>query len=48
MTEKFKKALDEVAAYRAKIRREENKKSYVIHTPKEALKQLGERSRSRI
>lgn len=47
MTKEMKEKLDEIAAYRAKIRREEYKKSYVTHTPKEALKRLGERSRSR-
>ena len=48
MTEKLKKELDKIAEHRAKIRREENKKSYVTHTTKEALKRLGEKSRSRI
>ena len=44
---RIKKALDEIAAHRAKQRREEYKKSYPMHTPKEALKELGERSRKR-
>ena len=43
----LKEKLDQIATHRAKLRREENKKSYVIHTPKAELKRLGERSRSR-
>ncbi len=39
--------LDEIAADRAKERRAANKVSYCMHTPKEALRELGERSRSR-
>ena len=45
---RLNKALDDIAAARAKERNEENKYSYVIHTPKEALKILGERSRSHL
>jgi len=41
-------ALDEIAEARAKERNLENKHSYVIHTQKEALKILGERSRSHL
>ena len=48
MTERLKKALDEVATHRAMQRREANKKSYVTHTPKEVLKLLGMRSRSHL
>lgn len=43
----LKEKLDQIAAHRAKLRREKNKKSYVTHTPKAELKRLGERSRSR-
>lgn len=43
----LKKQLDEIAAFRSKQRREKYKKSYPMHTPKEALKELGERSRKR-
>ena len=48
MTKEMKEKLDKVAADRAKIRREKYKKSYVTHTPKEALKRIGEMSRSRL
>ena len=48
MTERLKKELDKIAAHRAKIRREENKRSYVTHTPKEELQLLGKRSRSHL
>lgn len=44
---RLNKMLDEIAAFRSKQRREEHKKSYPMHTPKEALKELGERSRKR-
>lgn len=44
---RLNKMLDEIAAHRAKQRREEYKKSYPMHTPKEALKELGESSRKR-
>ena len=39
--------LDEIAARRAKERKEASKISYCMHTPKEAMRRLGERSRSR-
>lgn len=42
------KVLDDIARERVKKRNGENKYSYVIHTPKEALKILGERSRSHL
>lgn len=42
------KKLDEIATRIAKARKERNKYSYVIHTPKEALKRLGERSRTHL
>ena len=42
------KALDEIAKEHAKQRKEENKKSYCMHTPPEALKILSERIRSHL
>lgn len=41
------KKLDEIAAYRARVRRVMKEPSSHMHTPKEALKELGERSRKR-
>lgn len=41
------KKLDEIAAYRAKVRRVMQEPSSHMYTPKEALKELGERSRKR-
>ncbi len=43
----LKRKLDEIAEYRAKERRAANKASYCMHTPKDAMRELGERSRSR-
>ena len=48
VTRELKEKLDKVAADRAKIRREKNKRSYVTHTPKEELKLIGMRSRSHL
>lgn len=48
MTERLKKELDKIATHRAMQRREANKKSYVIHTPKEELRFIGKRSRSHL
>ncbi len=39
--------LDEIAARRAKERKAASKISYCMHTPKEAMRRLGERSRTR-
>lgn len=43
----LKKKLDEIAAYRAKVRRVMQEPSSRMHARKEALKELGERSRKR-
>ncbi len=39
--------LKEIAAREAKARRTANRISYCMHTPKEAMRQLEERARSR-
>ena len=44
---RLEEKLDEIAAKRARKRREKNKYSYAMHTPKEAMRKLRERSRIR-
>lgn len=44
---RLEEKLDEIAAKRARKRREKNKYSYAMHTPKEAMRKLEERPRSR-
>lgn len=41
------KKLDDIAAKRAKVRREINRYSYVAHIPQEAMRELEERPRNR-
>jgi hypothetical protein len=42
----LERKLDEIAVRRAKERRSRNRRSYCMHTPPEALRRLGERSRN--
>lgn len=43
----LERKLDEIAAYRARVRQAMKEPSSHMHTPKQALKELGERSRKR-
>lgn len=42
---KLRDKLDEIAAHKALERKAANKISYCMHTPKEAMRRLGDRSR---